>query len=57
MNKFRKLGLVDYTGKSALTVHRGLLSVALHDQPLGQTLDHSHPPQTVVPHQVVKLES
>ena len=33
MNKFRKLGLVDYTGDSALTVHRGLLSKVLRDQP------------------------
>jgi CRP-like cAMP-binding protein len=49
MNKFRKLGFVDYNGDSALTVHRGLLSVALHDQPASQTPGHSHPPQTVVP--------
>jgi CRP-like cAMP-binding protein len=31
MNKFRKLGFVDYTGSGALTVHSGLLSVILHD--------------------------
>jgi len=49
MNKFRKLGFVDYNGSGALTVHSGLLSEVLHDQPSGQTLDHSHPPQTVVP--------
>ena len=49
MNKFRKLGFVDYNGNGALTVHSGLLSVVLHDQPLGQTLGHSHPPQTGVP--------
>ena len=30
MNKFRKLGFVDYSG-GALTVHSGLLSVVLHD--------------------------
>ena len=30
MNKFRKLGFVDYTS-GALTVHSGLLSVVLHD--------------------------
>ena len=35
MNKFRRLGFVDYNGDSALTVHRGLLSAALHDQPSG----------------------
>jgi CRP-like cAMP-binding protein len=51
MNKFRKLGFVDYTGDSALTVHRGLLNTVLTDQPSGQTLAHSHPPQTLVlPH-------
>jgi CRP-like cAMP-binding protein len=33
MNKFRKLGFVDYNGSGALTVHRGLLSTVLHDQP------------------------
>ena len=32
MNKFRKLGFVDYDGSSGgLTVHSGLLSVILHD--------------------------
>ena len=30
MNKFRKLGFVDYSG-TGLTVHSGLLSVVLHD--------------------------
>ena len=30
MNKFRKLGFIDYTS-GALTVHSGLLSVTLHD--------------------------
>jgi hypothetical protein len=29
MNKFKKLGFIDYGG--GLTVHRGLLSVVLHD--------------------------
>ena len=33
MNKFRKLGLVDYQGNSALTVHRGLLKVLLQSSP------------------------
>ena len=32
MNNFRKLGFVDYTS-TGLTVHRGLVSVVLHDQP------------------------
>jgi CRP/FNR family transcriptional regulator, cyclic AMP receptor protein len=31
MNKFRKLGFVDYTGSGALMVNSGLLSVVLHD--------------------------
>jgi CRP/FNR family cyclic AMP-dependent transcriptional regulator len=31
MNKFRKLGFVDYTGSGALTVNSGLISVVLHD--------------------------
>jgi CRP-like cAMP-binding protein len=32
MNKFRKLGFVDYNGNGALTVHGDLLSGVLHDQ-------------------------
>jgi CRP-like cAMP-binding protein len=31
MNKFRKLGFIDYNG--AITVHKALLSVVLHDAP------------------------
>src|SRR3984893_1484724 len=31
MNKFRKLGFVNYTGSGGLTVNSGLLSVVLHD--------------------------
>jgi CRP-like cAMP-binding protein len=31
MNKFRKLGFIDYSGETGLTVHRGLRSVVLHD--------------------------
>jgi CRP/FNR family transcriptional regulator, cyclic AMP receptor protein len=31
MNKFRKLGFIDYNGNDGLTVHSGLLSVVLHD--------------------------
>jgi CRP-like cAMP-binding protein len=31
MNRFRKLGFVDYTGASGLQVHSSLLSVVLHD--------------------------
>ena len=31
MNKFRKLGFVDYQGSGATTVHRGLLKVMLQD--------------------------
>jgi CRP-like cAMP-binding protein len=49
MNKFRKLGFVDYNGSGELTVHSGLLSAVLRDQPSAQTLGHSHSPQTVNP--------
>ena len=31
MNKFRKLGFIDYNGDEGLTVNKGLLSVVLHD--------------------------
>ena len=32
MNKFRKLGFIDYGDNGGLTVHSGLLSVVLHDK-------------------------
>jgi CRP/FNR family transcriptional regulator, cyclic AMP receptor protein len=32
MNKFRKLGFVDYSDSGGLRVHGGLLSVVLHDE-------------------------
>jgi CRP-like cAMP-binding protein len=31
MNKFRKLGFIDYGDKDGLTVHSGLLNMVLHD--------------------------
>ena len=31
MNKFRKLGLIDYNG--SIEIHSSLLNVVLHDQP------------------------
>jgi CRP/FNR family cyclic AMP-dependent transcriptional regulator len=31
MNKFRKLGFIDYNG--SITIHSSLLNVVLHDQP------------------------
>ena len=31
MNKFRKLGFIDYDTESGLTVHRGLKQILLHD--------------------------
>ena len=31
MNKFRKLGFIDYNSEAGLTVHRGLLTVVLND--------------------------
>jgi len=35
MNKFRKLGLIDYRGgiERGIEVHSSLLNVVLHDQP------------------------
>ena len=42
MNKFRRLGFVEYNGH--LTVHSSLLSVVLHDDPraaLSTQLDNS----------------
>jgi CRP-like cAMP-binding protein len=33
MNKFRKLGFIDYDG-GGLQIHSSLLNVILHDQPL-----------------------
>ena len=38
MNKFRKLGLVDYHGNGALTVHRRLLSAVFTTSPSGKLL-------------------
>jgi len=32
MNKFRKLGFIDYSTQDGLTVHSGLLSVLLNGQ-------------------------
>jgi CRP/FNR family transcriptional regulator, cyclic AMP receptor protein len=40
MNKFRKLGYIDYNDR--ISVHSSLLSVVLHDQPLG-ALDELEP--------------
>jgi hypothetical protein len=31
MNKFKKLGFIDYNNSGDLTVNNGLLSVVLHD--------------------------
>ena len=44
MNKFRKLGLVDYHGNDAVTVRSGLLRVVLHDSPPGSVSDRPHLP-------------
>jgi len=44
MNKFRKLGLVDYTGNNGLTIHRGRLKTVLHDKSTDATLGDSPPP-------------
>ena len=37
MNKFRKLGFIDYNGD--LVVHNSLLNVVLHDNPAIRTGD------------------
>ena len=42
MNKFRKLGFIDYNGK--LEVHNSLLSVVLYDKPAIKTKDASEEP-------------
>jgi CRP/FNR family cyclic AMP-dependent transcriptional regulator len=42
MNKFRKLGLIDYNGR--IHVHSSLLKVVLHDQALGGYEGLEHPP-------------
>ena len=39
MNKFRKLGFIEYNGK--LEVHNSLLNVVLHDKPEIQTRDET----------------
>jgi CRP/FNR family transcriptional regulator, cyclic AMP receptor protein len=41
MNKFRKLGFIEYNGR--LEVHNSLLNVVLHDQPEVRTRDASTP--------------
>ena len=42
MNKFRKLGFIEYNGK--LEVHNSLLNVILYDQPAIKPRDVSTPP-------------
>ena len=39
MNKFRKLGFIDYNGR--LEVHNSLLNVVLHDKPEIKTRDEA----------------
>ena len=43
MNKFRKLGFIEYNGK--LEVHNSLLNVVLYDKPEVKTRDASTPTQ------------
>ena len=42
MNKFRKLGFIDYNGK--LEIHNSLLSVVLYDKPAIKTEDAGEEP-------------
>jgi hypothetical protein len=45
MNKFRRLGFIDYNGR--MEVHSSLLNVVLHDNPEIRRADHeSDPPST-----------
>jgi hypothetical protein len=44
MNKFRKLGLIEYNGR--IDVHSLLLRLVLHDQPLGMPAGLEEPPAT-----------
>jgi CRP/FNR family transcriptional regulator, cyclic AMP receptor protein len=46
MNKFRKLGFIEYNGN--LEVHNSLLNVVLYDQPAIKPRDVSTPPLSVV---------
>jgi len=39
MNRFRKLGLIEYNGR--IRVHKSLLNVILHDQFTERTLEES----------------
>jgi hypothetical protein len=41
MNKFRKLGFIEYNGK--LEIHNSLLNVVLHDKPEIKTRDDEAP--------------
>ena len=43
MNKFRKLGFIEYNGK--LEVHNSLLNVVLYDKPTGSLTDEEAPPK------------
>jgi hypothetical protein len=42
MNKFRKLGFIEYNGR--ISVRSSLLSVVLHDQPLASLEEGPKPP-------------
>jgi CRP/FNR family cyclic AMP-dependent transcriptional regulator len=44
MNKFRKLGLIEYNGR--INVHSSLLRVVLHDQPVGLPAGSDEPAAT-----------
>ena len=50
MNRFRKLGFIDYNGR--IRVHKSLLNVVLHDDSSGQ---NAVKPELQVPHRAKKL--
>jgi hypothetical protein len=56
MNRFRKLGLIEYNGR--IRVHRSLLNVVLHDQFIAQ--EQESPPasaSSTVPSKTTRLGS
>jgi hypothetical protein len=51
MNRFRKLGLIEYNGR--IRVHKSLLNVVLHDQFSGHNSEK--PPISEIPQSQSKL--
>jgi CRP/FNR family cyclic AMP-dependent transcriptional regulator len=47
MNRFRKLGFIEYDGR--IRVHKSLLNVVLHDQPPDDHAENPPPPDSGIP--------